>query len=328
MYAEQNRRVTLKNLKLILIGSILLIAGCKSPADPSDGTPTSKDTLVPPIVLTSSIIAVKTIWTASSGFTTDVEQHSLADSTTKHIIRFTGSSISSFSLSSDSSTLVYDRASFDSLYVAIGTLNLRPAPTVETVISDSRTSPLRLFPTWTHDNGLAYMNLEGIQWKIIRNGVVIPLDTAAASNMIAFSKDGAFLVYSHWRDSVRQELYRYDLSSKKTTLIVPADMMTGSCSYSDYDISPDGAELVFVKRWNTTDSAGTIIAEGTDIRTVNTDGTGGAMLLRSAVKNVRWTPDGRYIAYLVSATMYAMKKDGSNISQVSSKFIPQFIFVR
>lgn len=318
----------MRNLTVIVFGMTLLAAGCKSPADPTDNTPTPKDSLTPPIVLTNDIIIVKSTYTVSNGFTSDIEQHSLADSTTKHIIHFSASGITNCSMSSDSTTLAYDRTRFDSLNVIIGTLNIRSAPTVETVISDSRISPLRIFPTWTHDKALAYLSLEGVQWKVNRNGVVIPLDTSAAGNMITFSKDGAFLVYAHWHDSVRQAIYRYDLASKKTTLLVPADMTTKSCAYSEYDISPNGTDIVFVKRWSTADSAGTVTAEGADIRTVKTDGTAGTMLLRSTVSNVRWTPDGQHIAYLVSGTMYAMKKDGSNISKVSSKYIPQYVFIR
>ncbi|NUN68497.1 MAG: hypothetical protein HUU02_02180 [Bacteroidetes bacterium] len=318
----------MKNLPLILLGSLLIAVGCKNPADPSDGIPPSNDTLVPPIVLTNTIIAVRNTWTASNGFTSDIEQHSLADSATKPIISFNASTISSLSLSLDSTTLVYDRARFDSLGVTIGTVNIRSSPAVESVISDSRTSPLRLFATWTHGNALVSLDLDGVVWKIIRNGVVIPLDTAAAGNMFACSKDGAFLIYAHWHDTVRQELYRYDLSSKKTTLLVPADMTTASCTYPEVDISPDGTELVFVKRWSTADSVGTVSAEMREVRTVRTDGTAGAGLRRSEVNNVRWTPDGRYIAYLASGVMYAMKKDGSNISKVSNRSIFQYTFVR
>ncbi len=137
-------------------------------------------------------------------------------------------------------------------------------------------------------------------------------DSAARLRELAEGPTGARiydeLMYRHWdswEDGMRSHIFIIDVVSGESRDLTPGPFDTPPISlggFQDYDLSPDGGELAFVRNTDVPTAVGT----GNDIWLVDTRGDGPVQLGENDANEAapQYSPDGRYIAYL------AMKRAG------------------
>jgi dipeptidyl aminopeptidase/acylaminoacyl peptidase len=113
------------------------------------------------------------------------------------------------------------------------------------------------------------------------------------------------LLYRHyrwWEDGKRSHLLMYDLETEKTHDLTPWDFDVPPVALAwgrQHDISPDGAEVCFAMN---TDSIVTL-STNNDLFTIPVGGGEWTRITTNPANDVgpRYSPDGRYIAYLAMA---------------------------
>ncbi|HSJ13796.1 MAG TPA: S9 family peptidase [Longimicrobiales bacterium] len=110
------------------------------------------------------------------------------------------------------------------------------------------------------------------------------------------------LMYRHWdawEDAERDHVFVIDIASGETRDLTPGPFDSPPIAlggFQDYDVSPDGAEVAFVRNPDVPNMVGT----GNDIWLVPSAGGEPVRLTTSAANDVapQYSPDGRFIAYL------------------------------
>ncbi|HSR41791.1 MAG TPA: hypothetical protein VLL48_06460, partial [Longimicrobiales bacterium] len=102
-----------------------------------------------------------------------------------------------------------------------------------------------------------------------------------------------------WEDGMRSHVFVADPETGEARDLTPGPYDTppiGLGGFQDYDLSPDGSELAFVRNTDVPTAVGT----GNDIWLVSTDGGEPTLLTESDGNDVapQYSPDGRWIAYL------------------------------
>ncbi len=113
------------------------------------------------------------------------------------------------------------------------------------------------------------------------------------------------LMYRHWdtwEDGMRSHVFVADPETGEARDLTPGAYDTpplGLGGFQDYDLSPDGSELAFVRNTDVPTAVGT----GNDIWLVSTDGGEPTLMTPSDGNDnsPQYSPDGRYIAYLAQA---------------------------
>ena len=116
------------------------------------------------------------------------------------------------------------------------------------------------------------------------------------------------LQYRHWdvwEDGMRSHVFMVDVRSGETRDLTPGSYDTPPIAlggFQDFDMSPDGSELAFVRNTDVP----TMVGTGNDIWLVPTAGGEPRLLTENDANDTspQYSPDGRYIAYL------AMKRPG------------------
>jgi dipeptidyl aminopeptidase/acylaminoacyl peptidase len=110
------------------------------------------------------------------------------------------------------------------------------------------------------------------------------------------------LMYRHWdewEDGQRSHVFLVDAATGAARDLTPGPHDTPPTAlggFQDYDLSPDGTELAFVRNVDVPTAVGT----GNDIWLVSTSGGEPRLLTESRANDVspQYSPDGRWIAYL------------------------------
>ncbi len=102
-----------------------------------------------------------------------------------------------------------------------------------------------------------------------------------------------------WEDGMRSHVFAVDPATGEARDLTPGPYDTpplGLGGFGDYHLSPDGAELAFVRNTDVPTAVGT----GNDIWLVSTRGGESRLMTESHGNDVapRYSPDGRWIAYL------------------------------
>lgn len=152
-------------------------------------------------------------------------------------------------------------------------------------------------PVWSRDGSLLAFTSE-----------VWPEGDGLAERMRSLSESRASariydeLMVRHWdtwEDGMRSHVFVTDPESGPARDLTPGAYDTppiGLGGFQDYDLSPDGAQLAFVRNTDVPTAVGT----GNDIWVVATDGGDPTLLTESDGNDVapQYSPDGRWIAYL------------------------------
>jgi dipeptidyl aminopeptidase/acylaminoacyl peptidase len=105
--------------------------------------------------------------------------------------------------------------------------------------------------------------------------------------------------WDSWTDGKRGNLFLHDLASGATRNVAPGPFDTPPIAlggFRDYDVSPDGREVVLVRNTDRQPAVGT----GNDLWTVPADGGEPRRITEHRGNDIapRYSPDGRWIAYL------------------------------
>jgi dipeptidyl aminopeptidase/acylaminoacyl peptidase len=109
------------------------------------------------------------------------------------------------------------------------------------------------------------------------------------------------LMYRHWdvwEDGLRSHVFLVDAVTGESKDLTPGPYDTPPISlggFQDFDLSPDGSELAFVRNTDVPTAVGT----GNDIWLVSTGGGEPRLLTESDANDTapQYSPDGRYLAY-------------------------------
>jgi Tol biopolymer transport system component len=317
----------MKNIDTILVIALLSMVGCKNPTDStSENGLTTKDSSIFQYVLSGKIIYSKAYWDKSGDVSSTINVLNLKNYSQYQIISFNNSTITNMALSPDSSALAYVRYDVKSLKVVIAKIYVDTVNASEIIVSSSELSPLRLFPNWTHDNKLAYLSFENLNWKLIVEGSYVNVDKSIALSKVAFTNNGKILIYSFQDDSSHTSLYAYDFSKQSSQLLLKTDARYNNCKFIEPSISSDCSTVVFIKEYSNVSNSGVWLEGGDEIWIVNIDGTNPRMIKKGANNNPVWSPDGKYIAYLTADQIFIMNKDGSNAIKLNSNTYKEFIW--
>jgi dipeptidyl aminopeptidase/acylaminoacyl peptidase len=186
-------------------------------------------------------------------------------------------------------------------------------------------------PSWSPSGQLAYIKAGQIQlgerqltniassvsgplaWsrdgrKLLFTSGVVPAGDSLAARLgrIAAAKSEAKIYdqlnYRHWdewEDGKRSHVFVLDVASGEALDVTPGAFDTPPIALSgfqDYDISPDGSEVAFVRNVD----AVTMVGTGNDVWLVSAAGGEPRLLTPSDANDIAplYSPDGRYIAYL------------------------------
>ncbi|MBI4543596.1 MAG: S9 family peptidase, partial [Gemmatimonadetes bacterium] len=158
-------------------------------------------------------------------------------------------------------------------------------------------------PVWSRDGG-----------KLLFASQVWPAGDAPAERLKALSEGPTQariydeLMYRHWdewEDGKRSHVLVADVATGATRDLTPGPYDTPPIAlegFQDYDLSPDGRELAFVRNTDVPTAVGT----GNDVWVVATDGGEPRLLAQNDANETSpsYSPDGRYLAYL------AMRRPG------------------
>ncbi len=105
--------------------------------------------------------------------------------------------------------------------------------------------------------------------------------------------------WDEWEDGLRSHVFVLDVASGAVRDVTPGPYDTPPLAlggFQDYDISPDGAEVAFVRNTDVPAMVGT----GNDVWLAGADGGEPTLLTTSDANDAapRYSPDGRWIAYL------------------------------
>ena len=105
--------------------------------------------------------------------------------------------------------------------------------------------------------------------------------------------------WDEWEDEQRSHVFVHDVASGNSTDVTPGPYDSPPIAlggFTDYDISPDGGEVAFVRNTDVPAMVGT----GNDIWLVPSSGGEPRLLTDNDANDVapRYSPDGRWIAYL------------------------------
>jgi dipeptidyl aminopeptidase/acylaminoacyl peptidase len=152
-------------------------------------------------------------------------------------------------------------------------------------------------PVWSRDGR-----------SLLVTSQVWPEGDALADRMKRLSASGSSamiydeLMYRHWdewEDGRRSHVFMVDAATGAARDLTPGPYDTPPIAlggFQDYDLSPDGAELAFVRNITVPTAVGT----GNDIWLVSTGGGEPRLLTQNQANDVspQYSPDGRWIAYL------------------------------
>lgn len=152
-------------------------------------------------------------------------------------------------------------------------------------------------PVWSRDGR-----------RILFASSVMPAGDATAARLKEIADGGSEakvyddLQYRHWdewEDGLRSHVFVLDVATGQSRDVTPGPYDTPPVAlggFSDYDISPDGDEVAFVRNTDVPAMVGT----GNDVWLVSATGGEPRLLTTSDANDVapQYSPDGRYIAYL------------------------------
>jgi dipeptidyl aminopeptidase/acylaminoacyl peptidase len=152
-------------------------------------------------------------------------------------------------------------------------------------------------PVWSRDGR-----------RILFVSSVTPAGDPIAKRLEAIAESGSQakvfddLQYRHWdewEDGLRSHVFVLDVGTGQTRDVTPGAYDTPPLAlggFADYDISPDGTEVAFVRNTDVPSMVGT----GNDVWLVPAEGGEPRLLTTSDANDVapQYSPDGRYIGYL------------------------------
>ena len=144
--------------------------------------------------------------------------------------------------------------------------------------------------------------------KILFNSSVMPMGDSLAERLARIEKGKSQakvydeLSYRHWdewEDGKRNHVFVLDVATGTAVDVTPGPYDAPPIAlegFQDYDISPDGSEVAFVRN---TDNP-TMLGTGNDVWLVSSSGGEPQLLTTSDANDIApiYSPDGRYIAYL------------------------------
>ncbi|HSG07839.1 MAG TPA: S9 family peptidase [Longimicrobiales bacterium] len=152
-------------------------------------------------------------------------------------------------------------------------------------------------PVWSRDGR-----------RIVFASSVAPVGDPTAERLREIAERGSEakvyddLQYRHWdewEDGQRSHVFVLDVATRQSRDVTPGPYDTPPVAlggFSDYDVSPDGEEVAFVRNTDVPSMVGT----GNDVWLVPAGGGEPRLLTSSDANDVapRYSPDGRFIAYL------------------------------
>jgi dipeptidyl aminopeptidase/acylaminoacyl peptidase len=133
--------------------------------------------------------------------------------------------------------------------------------------------------------------------------MVARLDRIAAGKSEARIYDEVgYRHWDEWEDGLRSHVFMIDVASRKTTDVTPGAYDTPPIAlggFIDYDISPDNAEIAFVRNTD----AQTMVGTGNDVWVAPSAGGDAKRITESRGNDAapHYSPDGRFLAYTAMA---------------------------
>ena len=143
-------------------------------------------------------------------------------------------------------------------------------------------------PLWSNDGSTIYMSATGKEEQIVKrpsdgSGKPEVVHTGRSPEALGFSRDGSWMLLVMTDEKTPEDLYRFDLATKKLTPLVPS-------SFAEYDasLSPDDRFVAYVS-----DRSGT---EEVYVSPVGSDGLWQVSSGGGAVP--RWRADGKELFFV------------------------------